>query len=359
MDELETRMHTGLTQLAEPMAEVPDLDQVVARGRELRRRRRIAGIAGGAAAVLVVASGVGMAFGSGIFANSGRGPVLATPSPAPSTSPSTSTKPTVVVPGTTDQVVIDSGGLVNELMATQVQLNATLLDDGRYSVQAVLQRGDRVDYQHSATNDGHSITWFQLTSKVVVGFVPHRLNWIQYSDKEVGQPFFSSFSMDFRTFAQFDATVVYRVAAGASGDYAGLRGYLWRGDDGRYYDGDGTLLPSDTYNGATLYFSERLGIFGMIRGGNFTSVEERSGHASVLNPADSSKDVKAVAAALLPAGASKPEVHAGVNGAQIDIETLGGRVLVVATATVSNDSVPLISSITFTDANGKKVSDKG
>ncbi len=363
MDELETRMHTGLTQLAEPMVEVPELDQVVARGRELRRRRRIAGIAGGAAAVLVVASGVGVVLGSGLLANGGRVSVVATPSPAPSLSrtsaPGTSTKPALVAPGTTDRVVITSGPLVDELMAAQVQMNATLLDDGRYMVQAELQRGNRLDLTRAATNDGHSITWFQLTSKVVVGFVPHRLNWIQYSDKEVGQPFFSSFSMDFRAFAQFDATVVYRVAAGASGDYAGLRGYLWRGDDGRYYDGDGALLPSDTYNGATLYLSERLGIFGMIRGGNFTSVEERSGHASVLSPADSSKDVKAVAVALLPAGASKPEVHAGVNGAQIDIETLGGRVLVVATATASDNSVPLITSITFTDANGKKVTDKG
>lgn len=356
MDELETRMHTGLTQLAEPMAEVPDLDQVVGRGRELRRRRRIAGIAGGAAAVLVVASGVGVAFGSGIFANSGHGPVLATPSPAPSTSPSTSTKPTVVVPGTTDQVVIDSGGLVNELMAAKVQLNATLLDGGRYSVQAVLQRGDRVDYEHAAINDGHSITWFQLTWRVVVGFVPHRLNWIQYSDKDGVA--YSYFTSEFATFTRFDATVVYREAF-TTGDYAGLRGYLWRDASGRYYDGDGTVLPSDTYNGATLYLSEQLGIFGMVQDGTSTSVEERAGHASFLGPWTSPRTTKSAAAVLLPAGASKPEVHTGVIGTQVDIEALGGRVLVIATANDPDSTVPLITSVSYTDASGKKVTDKG
>ena len=84
-----------------------------------------------------------------------------------------------------------------------------------------------MDYQQSAINDGHSISWFQLTPKVVVGFVPHRLNWIHYSDKDESGSW-SRFSLDLRTFAQLDASVVYRTAYTA-GDFAGLRGYLWRG----------------------------------------------------------------------------------------------------------------------------------
>lgn len=362
MDELETRMHAGLTQLAEPMAEVPNLNQVVARGRELRRRRRIAGIAGGAAAVLVVASGVGVVLGSGLLANGGRASVVATPSPAPSLSrtsaPGTSTKPALVVPGTTDQVVIDSGGLVNELMAAKVQVNATMLDDGRYMVGVDLQRGNRLDLTRAATNDGKSITWFQLTSKVVVGFVPHRLNWIQYIDKKADDPFFGSFSLDPVAFARFDATVVYRSAY-TDGDFAGLSGYLWRDDAGRFCDGDGNALPTAIYEGATLYFSERFGIFGLVRGGSYTSGGEWRDDLYVVDSGDASTDKKAVEAVLLPVGSSQPTAELGVSGAQLDVTSLGDRVMLVATASVPDNTVALITSLSYTDANGKLVTHKG
>ena len=99
----------------------------------------------------------------------------------------------------------------------------------------------------------------------------------------------------------------------------------------------------------------------MVQDGTAASVADRKVHASFIRTWTSPEVTPtiATAAVLLPTGASKLEVHTGVNGAQIDIETLGGRELVIATATVSDDSVPLISSITYTDASGKRVTDKG
>ena len=130
-------------------------------------------------------------------------------------------------------------------------------------------------------------------------------------------------------------------------------------DAGRYYDGDGTLLPTAAYEGATLYFSERLGIFGMIRGGSSTSVGEWRDDLYVVDSGDASTDKKAVEAVLLPVGASQPTAQLGVSGAQLDVTSLGDRVMLVATASVPDNTIALITSITYTDANGKRVTTKG
>lgn len=352
MNDLEELLRTDLARAAESIDSGLDADDLLADGHRVRRSRTMR-LGVGLTAILVTMAGLGVMVASTLGSGS-QAPVLATPSPVPS--PSASTTP-LVAPGTTGQVVFDSGPLVEELMAAQVRMNATVLTDGRYSVKAELVRGDRVDYQDSAINDGRAISWFQMSSRVLVGFVPHRLDWIQYRDEDQAGSF-GRFNSDQQTFAQLDATVVYRIAAESSGDYAGLRGYLWRDLDGRYHD-DAALLPSDTYNGATLYLSERLAVFGMVQDGTSTSVEERTGHASFLNSWTSLKNTQAAAAVLLPPGASRPKAHLGVNGVQLNVTSLGERILLVATATVPDDTAVLITSVTYTDASGKKVTDKG
>lgn len=350
MDELETRMHAGLTQLAEPMAEAPELEQVVSRGQQLRRRRRIAGIAGGAAAVLVVASGLGMTFGSGIFANGGRGPVLATPSPVPTPS----ALPTMsVAPGTTGKVVFEPETLTN-MGASSLAVQATSLAGGGYSVDVSFVSTNKQTDQRHAINDGRSISWFQFTPKVQVGFVPYALDWIHYVDNDGAGPF-GSWGGDQRTFSELDATAVYRVGDGKGGEYHGLRGYLWRGADGVYRVADGSVLPSWTSGGSTYLVTEELG--------ELVQVEENSALATKLNSAkptfltfwDGPHNDLSHTAVLLPKGASSPEPKLGAPKVEVETTTLGGRVLVVASATTRGTKVEAMTSITYTDASGKRV----
>jgi len=351
MDELETRIHAGLTQLAEPMAEAPELEQVVSRGHQLRNRRRIAGIAGGAAAMLAIAAGVGWAGASGIGLGS-QAPVLATPSPVPTPS----ALPTMsVAPGTTGKVVFDPDTLDTHMGASSLAMQATSLAGGGYSVDVSFVSTNKQTDQRHAINDGRSISWFQFTPKVQVGFVPHTVDWIHYVDNDGAGPF-GSWGGDQRTFLELDATVVYRLGDGKeTGDYHGLRGYLWRGVDGVYHVADGSVLPSWTSGGSTYLVTEELG--------ELVQVEENSTLATKLNSAkptfltfwDGPHNDLSHTAVLLPKGASSPEPKLGAPGVEVETTTLGGRVLVVASSTTRGSNVEAMTSITYTDASGKRV----
>jgi len=349
MDDLETRMRGGLTQLVEPVSDLPELDAVVTRGRQLRARRRIGVVAGGAAALALVA---GLGWAGTSLLHRADSPVVGTPS----VSASASTTPGLVLPGTTDQVVFSDGPLVAELMATRVRVNATLLPGGLYSVEVAVVRGDRVDYQHTATNDGRSISWFQVTPKVIVGFVPHRLNWIQYFDKEPSEAF-GSFGSDIVPFGQLDGTAVFRTTD-FGGEYVGLRDYLWRGADGSYRDGEGSLAPSVALGHVTYYLSDRLGVLGSVSpSGGVSTLTVADGRPTYLTSWAESGEGRATTAALLPVGASQPDPKTAGKQAEVQTAELGGRVLVVVSATVRGTVDPM-ASLSYTDANGKLVTDK-
>lgn len=220
MDELETRMHTGLTQLAEPMAEAPELEQVASRGRQLRQRRRIAGIAGGAAAVLVVASGLSLVLGSSIFANNGRVAVVATPSPTPSLgSPIGTSEAHIALPPNGSEEFPYDVRFVATRTLSGVSLKATAVTPtSNFSMEMPDQ-----DRNPGGFNLDDGVTG---GSGFLVGMITDQVSW------------FDAVSADlfaFRTYTEQlpGLGMVYVVVPGAGVKLSDLQGLTWSGSDGQ------------------------------------------------------------------------------------------------------------------------------
>jgi len=233
MDEREARMHAGLTQLAEPMAEVPDLDQVVARGRQLRQRRRMAGIAGGTAAVLVAAAGLGLVLTSSIFANNGRVSVVATPSPAPSTAARQ------IGVGATEEAHIALPPLGLTSGVYDVRFRATKTATGiDLKVTAVSPSGN---FSTEQLNQDRNPAGFDLEEGLRVGLLTDRASWFTPVDNK-GQSGLVSYTAELPDFG----VTVFVVAPQDGAKLNSLAALAWRGSDGQLRSVETSGGPRDS-----------------------------------------------------------------------------------------------------------------
>lgn len=364
MDDREARMHAGLTQLAEPMAEVPDLEQVVARGRQLRQRRRIAGIAVGTAAMLVVAAGLGTVLNSSIFANGGQVPVVATPSPVPSTSA------LQIGVGATEEahIALPSNGLksgvydvrfVATRTATGIDLKVTLISPSS-------------SFNTELTNQDRNPAGFDLEEGLRVGLLTDRVSWFSpVDDKDLfGSVGYTAELPDF-------GATVFVVAPQDGSTLDNLAALTWRGSDGqmRSVETSGDSPPSAaadmpsaqfTVGGhegalATLEHHDLLVLVDYDGFGYSMNVRDAQGNCRFAGSSDKAVGEAEVWQSLaicpLPIGATQitPILAPGVSGWKL--VTVGDRPVLVIPSD-KGKLAQIVTALRYTDGAGKPVETK-
>ena len=151
-----------------------DADVLVAAGHRVRRARLLKRSA--AAGALVVASAVLGWAGINTAATRFSDPVVVG---NPALTPSTAA---ALVPANSGEVVFPEGdaGSPNAKGIKSVKVEALVLDDGSYSVEftAITTAGETLSERSTA--GAEEVIWFQPSLILIVGFVPHRFEWIQF-----------------------------------------------------------------------------------------------------------------------------------------------------------------------------------
>jgi hypothetical protein len=352
VNDLEERLRADLWEATGSIRLEPDLDAIVSDGDRVIRSRRVRGVVVGVAA-LVVAAGVGWA-GLGYQTSGGGSPVLATPAPV-------SSPPVVATTGTHDSVSSTSGDLPAGSGATGFTVDATLTGPGRYEVtfQAMLGNGrTAVQGPVRVGADDQEVHWMSV-GRILIGFVPHRFDWIQYVDRNPAGVF-GSFSSGERRFGRLNATVVWRVSDKA-GTYEGLRGYIWGADGGVIRDSLGTVLPNETLTlprsgiAATFYVDEALDVLACRQNGNAGSASVKSNRVQITFTSATAPGGLASGGVILPRGASDPRLTSSGSELESRQTRIDGRLVILVSARMATDTEPVLSSISYTDASGTRV----
>lgn len=351
MNDLEERLRADLLDATADIDPEVDADALLASGHRTRNNRTVRRIAVGTAFALV-AGGLGWA-GLGYQAGRGTAPVLATPSPIPSST-------MAATPGSSDSVTfgLDGASLPSGADAKSIEVTATMEAGGGYTVDLMVVAKDGTTSTAHRTSEGDDLAWAQLGPRLFVGFVPHRVDWIQYIDKKPGGVFGAS-SSDERAFDGLDATAVYRVSDKA-GTYEGLKAYLWKGSDGVFHNSLGQVVPSETVtlSGSkqvgTFYLDKALNVLGFQQGGGTASAEVGSDQVQTFFGWAQDGGGLAVGGLVLPEGATDPKLASKGTGLEWASVNLGGRVAIMASARMANGTDPVVHAITYTDAGGKR-----
>jgi hypothetical protein len=351
MNDLEERLRAELLDAAADIDPEVDADALLASGHRARNNRTVRRIAVGTAFALV-AGGLGWA-GLGYQAGRGTAPVLATPSPIPSSA-------MAATPGSSDSVTfgLDGASLPSGADAKSIEVTATMEAGGGYTVDLMVVAKDGTTSTAHKTSEGDQLAWAQLGPRLFVGFVPHRVDWIQYIDKK--SDVFGANTSDDRTFDRLDATAVYRVSDKA-GNYGGLKAYIWKGSDGVFHNSLGQVVPSATI---TLSGSKQVGTFFLDKALNVLAFQQGGGTGSTDVQSDQVQSIfgwagegggVAVGGLLLPEGATNPKLVSKGSGLEWASAELEGRLAIVASARMPNGTEEVVHSITYTDAGGKRV----
>ena len=352
MNDLEERLRAELLDATEGIDPEFDADALLASGHRARGNRAVRRIAVGAAFALV-AGGLGWA-GLGHQTGRGTAPVLATPAPVPSAT-------MAATPGSSDSVTfgLDGASLPSGADAQSIGVSATIAADGSYTVDLRVVAKDGTNFTAHKTSQGDQLAWAQLGPRLFVGFVPHRVEWIQYIDKKSSDVFGAN-TLDDRTFDRLDATAVYRVSDKA-GNYGGLKAYIWKGSDGVFHNSLGQVVPSATItlSGSkqvgTFFLDKALNVLAFQQGGGTGSTDVQTDQVqSIFGWADEGGGV-AVGGLLLPEGATNPKLVSKGSGLEWASAELEGRLAIVASARMPNGTEEVVHSITYTDAAGKRV----
>lgn len=351
MNDLEERLRAELLDAAADIDPEVDADALLASGHRARNNRTVRRIAVGTAFALV-AGGLGWA-GLGYQTGRGAAPVLATPSPIPSSA-------MAATPGSSDSVTfgLDGASLPSGADAKSIEVTATMEAGGGYTVDLMVVAKDGTTSTAHKTSEGDQLAWAQLGPRLFVGFVPHRVDWIQYIDKK--SDVFGANTSDDRTFDRLDATAVYRVSDKA-GNYGGLKAYIWKGSDGVFHNSLGQVVPSATIalSGSkqvgTFFLDKALNVLAFQQGGGTGSTDVQSDQVqSIFGWAGEGGGV-AVGGLLLPEGATNPKLVSKGSGLEWASAELEGRLAIVASARMPNGTEEVVHSITYTDAAGKRV----
>jgi hypothetical protein len=330
-----------------------DADVLVAAGHRVRRARLLKRTA--AAGALMVASALLGWAGLNTAGTRWSDPVVVgNPAPTPSTA-------AALIPGTSGVIVFPEGDAESPRAkgVKSVKVEAIVLEDGSYSVQFTATMTSGETRRERSTAGAEDVIWFQPSPTLIVGFVPHRFEWIQYDDEGDGTVF-GGYSSNERAFDTLDASAVWR-RTDQGGEYPGLRGYRWRGLDGVYRNSLGNLLPSVTISlpisrtTGRFFLDDDLGVVGLDEDGSVGSRKLGSSEVhEFLGWADADGG-RATGGLVLPVGASDPVLTTKGTGLEWAQARLDGRLAVLATALMPDQSDPVVSAISFTDVNGKRV----
>lgn len=348
MNELEERLIDDLLQATEAVEPQLDVDFLIAAGRRVRRQRMVRRAAGGTAAALAL----------GLLAWSALAPRVITgvPEPAQTVSPTPVTAETVTVDLTKDFTVNEA-----EPPYETLEVSATR-SGGGYSVSFVATTGKG----ESQTGNGwvaDGQVFFQQIPRLVAGVLAGRVDWRDtiYSSQdgwttghEIWMP-------------RLGVTVLVDVLEKAESTAAGV---IWQGPDGVLRDDHGSEVPFARVGLATgdriVYLDDRLGVLGHRAADRDDTVSTNElGPDSELvkvqtrSRADGGPWV-ATAIGVLPYGASDPAVTLAEYGNEWSSARLNGsgRVVFVAVGEPADgDSSDLVTAVSYTDADGKRVTD--
>lgn len=350
MDELETRMHAGLTQLAEPMAEAPELEQVVSRGRQLRQRRRIGALAGGAASVLAI----GLALGAMPGLRGIPPVVVATPSPMATTSATPTTLPSQPPHGGNVDLKLMSHGVIDRV---DIMVDRT----SRGMKLRLTMIGTNGLVLHTWTGEATPSQRFEVAAdygvKLRIGVLDHEvadLNLISGSSRP------GSLRWMYQLIPGGEGTVYYAMAD--DGSDPNIADVLWRSPSGDYFDATGKRLTSARVKLAGfsgwLYLDSARKVIRYQLGtqANRLNLGESVMDCHFSSDSDDNGTTTSFEICLLPKGATGIEPTLGVGGEHW--ETYGLEDWTVLVVTGSAPDASMITSVTYHQPGGAKVVEK-
>jgi len=357
MDELETRMRGGLTQLVEPVSDLPELDAVVTRGRQLRARRRIGVVAGGAAALALVA-GFGWA-GTSLLHRS-ESPIVATPSVSASAA--------IPIGATAEAHIALPPDLGQGYGIYDIRFLATKTLTGIDLKATSISETDQ--FTHGEVDQDKNPAGFGLEQgQIRVGLLTDRVDWLDAVGK--GDLFgFQSFTAELPGWGATVYVVVPRKGVALDS----LAAMTWRGSDGqmRWVDTSRGPLGSETkvmptaqfqldgHTGtlASLEHFDLLALADYDGLGYQMNVREAQGgcrFAGSSEQAPGGSEVwQSLAICPLPIGATQISATPGPGVAAGKTLMVGDRPVVVIAADRGKLG-QIVTSLSYTDGTGKQI----
>lgn len=345
MNELEERLIDDLRQATEAVEPQVDVDFLIAAGRRVRRQRVVRRAAGGTAAALML----------GLLAWSALGPRVITGIPEPAQTVSTA-------PADTEAVTVDltEGYTVNEDEPPYEKLEVAATRSGAgYSVTFVAIRDGVPDASSGWVADGQVI--IHQIPRLVAGVVAGQVDWREtvygrqdgsLIAREVWMP-------------RLGITVLVDVLDNVE---SAAEGVIWQDADGVVRDDRGREMPSARIGLSggdhIVYLDDRLGVLGHRAAGSDDSVSiiELGADSEIVKVDSRSRSDggawDATAVGVLPDGGGDLEVTLAEFGREWASAKLdgNGRVVFVAVGELEvDDSSDLITAVSYTDSDGKRV----
>lgn len=353
MNDLEDRLRTDLMLAVADVVDTVDADEVLGAGRRLRRGRRITRAVGVAAIAVVVAMGwVALKLPPSVQWPPMAGSVTAVPSVGPTPTPRLST--------TFD---LSQEGMDGNAPAYQ-SITVTARPAGTDVVATVVVRvaGKAPDERRFTFRAG--ATWYVPWDRhLVVGIVPDDALWLESMQDVLGGIYYGE-----QPLAGIGGTAFWRYFSTAGGPDA-IRGLVWQGGDGVVRDSRGATVPSVSFvlrsTAMLVYRDAGLDMFG-VRGPRPN--EALSMRLSDLKEADivggglgggHQEDGLWIwdQFGLLPPGAHDVTATlAGTDGAWTTATLADGWVVVAGETRNPTDTRVVFTSLSYVNADGKRVS---
>lgn len=349
MNNLEELLRSDLYRATELIDPEPDITGVLVGGRRARRaqvaRRTIGGTAGVLAVVLLAWAGLAPRVVSGV------------PEPAQTASATPST-------GSSSTVTVDltEGYTMNgvEPPYSRLEVTATRVSGG-YDVSFVaIDANGKPTASEGSVADGRIL--IHEYRRMVVGLLADQLTWRH----SVYQKMAGGVTSQEIPWAGPGPTILVDVSEKSGSSIAGM---LWEGADGIVRDDRGEEVSCAQVGVAKgpglVCVDERLDTL-LYRGAGGENVlsnklSSETGIVRIKSWMSIGAEHSATAIGLLPKGASNPAVTLGAAGlewASAELSGSGRVVFVAVGEPAEDDRSPLVTEVSYTDAEGKRVVDR-
>jgi hypothetical protein len=369
MNDLEELLRTDLARAAEPIDSGLVADELIEAGHRVRRSRTMR-VGAGLTAVLVATAGLALVIANNVYSG-GRGPVLATPSPVPSTVPSTSASPTSTsaIRGTATFDLTDFGMNKSDPPFDQLVVEAAPTGTGKMSITVTGSKPGQADQQVTAQFGpwGTSATFVTLGKRVVVTLLPGTAsNASLFTDLNVGGRV-----SDTKVIPGARLSALVTVFERGVADPAKGAGVIWQTADGSLHSTSGAEVPSEVAMLGTeqvrVFRSVEVGSMGLWGrgelGGTNTKIDEWAPSDLVGGGLGHGQDEPNaqwtwVKFAALPPGSTDVQLTLNPQATSTQWKTVtlsDGWVMVIAVAHGGEKLNPVVISADYVDPSGKAV----